>query len=68
MKIKLTKAQARILGELPEKISDLGSSWKPATKLVELGLATKQDPRSWGNPEFLRTPAGDEWLKDNPKK
>ena len=60
--MKLTKAQARILGELPQRIADYASPAKPARKLVELGLATVYRPKGWENPEYTRSPAGDEWL------
>jgi len=61
--MKLTKAQARILGELPVRISDYGTSHKPALKLVELGLATVYRPKGWEHPKYTRTPAGDEELQ-----
>ncbi|AFU88176.1 hypothetical protein CcrColossus_gp306 [Caulobacter phage CcrColossus] len=56
--MKLSKAQEAFLRELPTTAAE---GYQPASKLVELGLATKE-AQKYGSDRYTRTPAGDAWI------
>lgn len=62
---KLTDAQLKLLGELPKRVVD---SYKPAQRLVELGLAEWKDtPIPYGTNFLERTPKGNKELEERIK-
>jgi len=61
---KLSKPQEDLLRELPRGVAD---SYTPIKKLVALGLASMiEGSGRFGQPHYVRTPAGEDWLKAHP--
>lgn len=61
---KLSKPQKNLLKTLPCKVDP---SYAPVRKLVELGLASVVEGSGrLSQPRYVRTPAGEDWLKAHP--
>lgn len=61
---KLSKPQEETLRSLPR---GLWEGYKPIQKLIAMGLASKvEGSGKMGNPQFVRTPAGETWVEGHP--
>lgn len=70
--MKLTKAQAEFLRQCTKSGGRAAlSTYKPAIRLSELGLIRRATTsnlgwgRTWGNPTFVATEAGRQWLAEH---
>lgn len=62
MATRLTKPQLRLLFSLPAPV---WGEYKPALKLIEMGLAEwDQSKRAWGYTKLVRTAEGEKRLKE----
>lgn len=61
---KLSKPQEELLRGLPRRVVE---NYAPVKKLVAMGLASMVDGSgSTGNPQYVRTQAGDDWVNSHP--